>query len=417
MATSVLAAKKGLPAAVNSSSNNPVSSSNASPVQLSVADSAPPTRAPISPLSLMSSASNSWNETPKGVGSSSSDGAAGGGSAILRTPLGHVAQEKSESESDDDGHVAKDSLKSASLSSRPAEEPAHFAPILATVTRLLNAKSMKTQKQVVMKEDEIKLILTHVREIFMVEPMLLEIAPPIRICGDIHGQFYDLLRIFDRCGTPPQSGYLFLGDYVDRGRHSMETIILLFGLKILMPSKVFLLRGNHECASINKMYGFYDDVKRRYNIKLFKTFADVFNCMPVACSINEKILCMHGGLSPELDDLQKINAIARPVDVPERGLLCDLLWADPEEGLEGFQESDRGVSYLFGEDVVTDFLDMHGYDLVVRAHQVVERGYSFFSDKQLVTIFSAPSYCGEFDNAAAVMSIDPEMRCSFAVLQ
>jgi protein phosphatase len=138
--------------------------------------------------------------------------------------------------------------------------------------------------------------------------------------------------------------------------------------------------------------------------------------MPVAASVGEKILCMHGGLSPELDDLNKIDQIQRPLDVPEQGLLCDLLWADPDEGVEGFLESDRGVSYLFGEDVVTDFLDLHGYDLVVRAHQVVEKGYSFFAERQLVTLFSAPSYCGEFDNAAAVMTIDPQMRCSFTIL-
>jgi protein phosphatase len=321
--------------------------------------------------------------------------------------------------------LAKESLSTSTMLGATTSTAAPASPtrpdelqtkMKALVDKMLAVKGNRQQKQILLKEDEIKLVLTHVREIFMAQPMLLEIAPPIRICGDIHGQYYDLLRIFDRCGTPPSSNYLFLGDYVDRGKHSVETIVLLYAYKILFPQNFFLLRGNHECASINKMYGFYDDVKRRYNIRLFKNFTDVFNCMPVACSISDKILCMHGGLSPELDNLQKINAIPRPMDVPERGLLCDLLWSDPEEEVAGYEESDRGVSYLFGEDVVGDFLDMVDMDLIVRAHQVMERGYAFFASRQLVTIFSAPCYCGEFDNAAAVMTIDEKLQCSFVII-
>jgi len=290
------------------------------------------------------------------------------------------------------------------------------ARLKTLIEKMLAVKGNRQQKQILLKEDEIKFVLNHVREVFMSQPMLLEITPPILICGDIHGQYYDLLRIFDRCGLPPQSNYLFLGDYVDRGRHSVETIVLLYAFKIMFPVTFFLLRGNHECASINKMYGFYDDVKRRYNIRLFKAFTDVFNCMPVACSISEKILCMHGGLSPELDNVKKINDIQRPCDVPERGLLCDLLWADPEDEISGYEESDRGVSYLFGEDIVGDFLDTVDMDLIVRAHQVMERGYAFFAQRQLVTLFSAPCYCGEFDNAAAVMKIDERLQCSFVII-
>lgn len=286
----------------------------------------------------------------------------------------------------------------------------------ALVEKFLAAKGNRQQKQILLKEDEIKFVLGEVRNIFMSQPMLLEITPPIRICGDIHGQYYDLLRIFDRCGFPPASNYLFLGDYVDRGRHSVETIILLFCYKCLYKETFFLLRGNHECAAINKMYGFYDDVKRRYNIRLFKAFTDVFNCMPVACAISDKILCMHGGLSPELTNIQQINKIERPADVPEKGLLCDLLWSDPEEEVTGYQDSDRGVSYLFGEDIVGEFLDEVDMDLIVRAHQVMERGYAFFASRQLVTLFSAPCYCGEFDNAAAVMSIDDKLQCSFVII-
>ena len=187
--------------------------------------------------------------------------------------------------------------------------------------------------------------------------------------GDIHGQYSDLLRLFEYGGFPPEANYLFLGDYVDRGKQSLETICLLLAYKIKYPENFFLLRGNHECASINRIYGFYDECKRRFNIRLWKTFTECFNCLPVAALIDEKILCMHGGLSPELRSLEQIKKIARPTDVPDSGLLCDLLWADPDKDIQGWGENDRGVSFTFGNDTVTEFLDKHDLDLICRAHQ------------------------------------------------
>ncbi|CAD2215687.1 serine/threonine-protein phosphatase PP1 [Angomonas deanei] len=293
---------------------------------------------------------------------------------------------------------------------------ANTAMVQALIEKMLVVKGKAVQRQIMIREDEIKMVLNAVREIFMSQPMLLEIRPPVRVCGDTHGQYYDLLRIYEKCGFPPYANYLFLGDYVDRGKHSVETIILQFCYKVVYPENFFLLRGNHECASINKMYGFFDDVKRRYNIKLFKAFTDVFNTMPVCCVISEKIICMHGGLSPDLTSVASVIDIERPCDVPDRGILCDLLWADPEDDVQGFLESDRGVSYLFGEDIVNDFLDMVDMDLIVRAHQVMERGYGFFASRQLVTVFSAPNYCGEFDNDAAVITIDDKLQCSFLII-
>lgn len=127
---------------------------------------------------------------------------------------------------------------------------------------------------------------------------------------------------------------------------------------------------------------------------------------------------MHGGLSPDLKDLRQIrDDIMRPLDVPDHGLLCDLLWADPDKDIEGWGENDRGVSYTFGADKVTEFLQKHDLDLICRAHQVVEDGYEFFAKRQLVTIFSAPNYCGEFDNAGALMSVDESLMCSFQILK
>lgn len=188
--------------------------------------------------------------------------------------------------------------------------------------------------------------------------------------GDIHGQYQDLLRLFEYGGYPPSANYLFLGDYVDRGKQSLETICLLLAYKIRYPSKIYLLRGNHEDAKINRIYGFYDECKRRFNVRLWKVFTDCFNCLPVAALIDEKILCMHGGLSPDLDNLNQIREIQRPTEIPDSGLLCDLLWSDPDQKIEGWADSDRGISCTFGADKVAEFLDKNDLDLICRGHQV-----------------------------------------------
>ncbi|KAH8028051.1 hypothetical protein HPB51_012637 [Rhipicephalus microplus] len=259
-------------------------------------------------------------------------------------------------------------------------------------------------KTVQLTEAEVRGLCLKSREIFLSQPILLELEAPLKICGDIHGQYTDLLRLFEYGGFPPEANYLFLGDYVDRGKQSLETICLLLAYKIKYPENFFLLRGNHECASINRIYGFYDECKRRYNIKLWKTFTDCFNCLPIAAIIDEKIFCCHGGL------------------------LCDLLWSDPDKDVQGWGENDRGVSFTFGADVVSKFLNRHDLDLICRAHQwaavsclfipqVVEDGYEFFAKRQLVTLFSAPNYCGEFDNAGGMMSVDETLMCSFQILK
>jgi len=285
------------------------------------------------------------------------------------------------------------------------------------ITKLLEVRGARPGKQVNLLESEIRALCTTAREVFLKQPTLLELEAPIKICGDLHGQYFDLLRLFEYGGFPPDSNYLFLGDYVDRGKQSLETICLLLAYKIKYPENFFLLRGNHECASINRIYGFYDECKRRFSVKLWKTFTDCFNCLPVAAVVDEKILCMHGGLSPDLKQLSQIARLERPTDVPDQGLLCDLLWSDPDKDVTGWGENDRGVSYTFGADVVSDFLDEHNLDLVCRAHQVVEDGYEFFAKRQLVTVFSAPNYCGEFDNAGAMMSVDDTLMCSFQILK
>ncbi|KAL8540908.1 hypothetical protein ACS0TY_002238 [Phlomoides rotata] len=282
------------------------------------------------------------------------------------------------------------------------------------IRRLLEGKG---GKQVQLSEVEIRQLCVNARQIFLSQPNLLLLHAPIRICGDIHGQYHDLLNLFEYGGYPPAANYLFLGDYVDRGKQSLETICLLLAYKIRYPDKFFLLRGNHEDAKINRVYGFYDECKRRFNVRLWKIFTDCFNCLPVSALIDDKIICMHGGISPELKRLDQINEIQRPTDIPDNGLLCDLLWADPDPRAKGWADSGRGVSCTFGPDVVAEFLEKNGLDLICRGHQVVEDGYEFFAKRRLVTIFSAPNYGGEFDNAGALLNVDESLICSFEILK
>ncbi|ROL48333.1 Serine/threonine-protein phosphatase PP1-beta catalytic subunit [Anabarilius grahami] len=280
------------------------------------------------------------------------------------------------------------------------------------ISRLLEVRGCRPGKIVQMTEAEVRGLCIKSREIFLSQPILLELEAPLKICGDIHGQYTDLLRLFEYGGFPPEANYLFLGDYVDRGKQSLETICLLLAYKIKYPENFFLLRGNHECASINRIYGFYDECKRRFNIKLWKTFTDCFNCLPIAAIVDEKIFCCHGGRS---FSRSTVNGADQTHHETDGRLLCDLLWSDPDKDVQGWGENDRGVSFTFGADVVSKFLNRHDLDLICRAHQVVEDGYEFFAKRQLVTLFSAPNYCGEFDNAGGMMSVDETLMCSFQV--
>lgn len=299
----------------------------------------------------------------------------------------------------------------------PCRGPLPLLDVDFMIEKLVAGRDQRRGTLVQLDEGQVRSLCEAARSILLSQPSLLELDAPINVMGDIHGQFYDLLDFFGLGGAPPTANYLMLGDYVDRGRQSIETICLLLAYKVKYPENFFLLRGNHESASINRIYGFYDECKRRYNIKLWKSFCDVFNCLPPAALVDDKIFCMHGGISPELVSFEQVRNITRPAEVPDTGLVCDLLWADPDKDIAGWSENDRGVSFLFGPDVVSSFNQKHGLDLIVRAHQVVEDGYEFFAKRQLITMFSAPNYCGEFDNAGALLGIDETLMCTFRVIQ
>ncbi|PYI33801.1 hypothetical protein BP00DRAFT_444180 [Aspergillus indologenus CBS 114.80] len=326
---------------------------------------------------------------------------------IENTPIGPILQFATNTPM---GHNTQ------SLSEHPKKAVVDNALLDAMIARLL-ARVGPSKKSLCLDEAEIRQVCQASRELFLSQPMLLELNAPVKVVGDIHGQYSDLLRLFQLCGFPPAANYLFLGDYVDRGKQSLESILLLLCYKLRYPANFFLLRGNHECANVTRVYGFYDECKRRSTIKTWKTFIDVFNCMPVAAIVAGKVFCVHGGLSPSLSDMEDIRGIARPTDVPDYGLLNDILWSDPADQEEDWEPNERGVSYCFGRRVIVDFLQRHDFDLICRAHMVVEDGYEFYQDRLLVTVFSAPNYCGEFDNWGGVMSISDELLCSFEVLK
>ena len=297
------------------------------------------------------------------------------------------------------------------------EEDIENDTISRLLKMLLSLKKGNTTLLMHLKEVTIKRVLQQAYQIIEKEPVQLELNAPIIIVGDIHGQYYDLLRIFECLKTPSEKRFLFLGDYVDRGKQSIETILLLLCFKIKYPNNIFLLRGNHESAPTNKIYGFFDECKRRVNVRIWKSFTEFFNILPITALIENKILCMHGGLSYEVYDMKYFKEIKRPTEIPDEGLLCDLLWSDPSSDLyTNWGKNERGVSVTFSKDVVEKFVKENNLDLICRAHQVVEEGFEFFANMKMVTIFSAPNYMGEFDNNGGMLEVDENLLCKFHII-
>ncbi|KAI6191974.1 Serine/threonine-protein phosphatase [Aphelenchoides bicaudatus] len=251
---------------------------------------------------------------------------------------------------------------------------------------------------------------------------LINVPIPVNICGDVHGQFFDIQRIFLSMGLPDTKRYLFLGDYVDRGPNSVECISLLLALKICLPNRIYLLRGNHEVSVVNRTYGFWEELQKRFKIgvamKLFKEFNIIFTHLPLAALVRGRVLCMHGGISPKLRTIEDIRKIRLPFDDPPSNTLeQDLLWSDPAVGVHGFEFNKlREVSVCFGENELRKVCQKNNLDFIVRAHQVMPNGYGFFAGRKLVTIFSAPNYAPELNNKAAILNIDKHMSASFTIL-
>ena len=198
-------------------------------------------------------------------------------------------------------------------------------------------------------EIEVKLLCEKAKELFIEESNVQSIDAPITICGDIHGQFDDLTELFNKGGKCPETNYLFMGDFVDRGFNSVETFLLLLALKVRYPDRITLIRGNHETRQITQVYGFYDECMRKYgSINVWRYCTEIFDYLPISAIIDGKIFCIHGGLSPTIDTIDEIRNIDRKQEVPHDGAMCDLLWSDPDQDLKGFGISPRGAGYLFG---------------------------------------------------------------------
>ncbi|EPS58158.1 serine/threonine-protein phosphatase, partial [Genlisea aurea] len=278
------------------------------------------------------------------------------------------------------------------------------------IDRLLKPRGWKppVPRQFFLDCNEIADLCDNAERIFSGEPTVLQLRAPIKIFGDLHGQFGDLMRLFDEYGSPSTAGdiayidYLFLGDYVDRGQHSLETITLLLALKVQHPYQVHLIRGNHEASDINALFGFriecVERMGERDGIWVWQRINRLFNWLPLAALIEKKIICMHGGIGRSINHVEQIENIQRPIAM-EAGsvVLMDLLWSDPTENdsVEGLRPNARGPGLVtFGPDRVMEFCNNNDLQLIVRAHECVMDGFERFAQGHLITLFSATNYCG-----------------------
>ena len=275
----------------------------------------------------------------------------------------------------------------------------------AMVSKLLEHKFLP--------EKEVLQLCERARSLLSEESNVHGVRAPVTVVGDIHGQFHDMLEMFKLGGPAPDTNYLFLGDYVDRGYYSVETVTLVVALKVRYPDRVTIIRGNHESRQITQVYGFYDECVRKYgHAGVWKAFTDLFDYMPLTAVVENQIFCPHGGLSPSIDSLDDVRKIDRFQEVPHEGPVCDLVWSDPDDRT-GWGMSPRGAGYTFGQDISEQFNHANGLKMIARAHQLVMEGYLWHHDQSLVTIFSAPNYCYRCGNQASIMEVSDDMTSEF----
>ncbi|CAD6592137.1 MAG: Serine/threonine-protein phosphatase 4 catalytic subunit [Alectoria sarmentosa] len=338
----------------------------------------------------------------------------------------------------------------------------------------------------IIPEPQVREICHKARELLIEEANVVQVDAPVTICGDIHGQFHDLMELFRVGGDVPDTNYLFMGDFVDRGFYSLESFLLLLCLKVRYPDRITLIRGNHESRQITTVYGFYDECLRKYgSANVWRYCCEVFDYLALGALVlgtsstlepsftdqsqaiepvdddveieimnsrNEvtarfprsrrrlfesdglnsspprtpskagpsgtgatsdsggshhsggAVLCVHGGLSPLIDSVDKIRLLDRKQEVPHEGAMCDLLWSDPDE-IDTWGLSPRGAGFLFGPDIVKRFNHLNDLSLIARAHQLVMEGFKEMFDSSIVTVWSAPNYCYRCGNVAAILEL------------
>eukprot|EP01017_Pseudomicrothorax_dubius_P035535 TRINITY_DN4990_c0_g1_i1.p1 TRINITY_DN4990_c0_g1~~TRINITY_DN4990_c0_g1_i1.p1 ORF type:complete len:491 (-),score=141.73 TRINITY_DN4990_c0_g1_i1:204-1676(-) len=267
------------------------------------------------------------------------------------------------------------------------------------------------------KVDLIRLINDAVK-IFRSEGNVVQLQDPLTVVGDIHGQYYDLVKIMEIGGNADTTKYLFLGDFVDRGSFSIEVLILLFALKTNYVDTMYFLRGNHECRQMTTFFNFRTECLYKYDQEIYDLFMEAFDCLPLSCIVNGKFIAVHGGLSPELKTIEDVNKLDRFKEPPRHGIFCDLLWSDPVDNDDGicenlYRSNDvRGCSYFYGTDAVNTFLDRNGLLSVIRAHEAQIEGYKMHrwngnsEFPVVITVFSAPNYCDVYNNKGAVIKFE-----------
>lgn len=299
--------------------------------------------------------------------------------------------------------------------------------MLEEIFEKLNYKDFQDfhQKPYLLTELEVKFVCQKAKELLISQTNLKSLTSPITLVGDIHGQYHDLLEIFKIGGYIPDTNYLFLGDYVDRGYFSVETISLLIILFIKYPNRLTLLRGNHESRTVTQTYGFYAECLKKYgNIMVWKYFTDLFDYFHIGAIIDEEIFCIHGGLSPSIKTLDQIRIIDRFQEIPIEGPFTDLVWSDPappsitldDEKLD-FGLSPRGAGFIFGKEIVNEFLRLNNLSHISRAHQLCMEGYQLLYDDKLSTIWSAPNYCYRCGNKASILEIRSNQDKFFNIFQ
>ncbi|KAM3182850.1 hypothetical protein ACTXT7_011516 [Hymenolepis weldensis] len=280
----------------------------------------------------------------------------------------------------------------------------------------------------VLKGEYAKLSEVELTQLYCVMPDLLlednividlDLSTPLYIIGDFFGQFGDLLRMFKLLGYPPEKRYLFLGNYINRGDRSTETITYLYSLKLRFPKHIYLLRGNHECQHVSENYGFYNECATRFTGKLWQPIVRTFDHLPLIAIIEEKIFCCHSGMSPNIQrkgisNLQEFRdylekTISRPTEIDTNVLMTHYTWSNPDPEIEDWDENPAGLGYLYGPSVVKEFCERLGIQQIIRSNEYFEKGYDYSFDGKILTIFSAPNYLGTFINNGAIveMSKDP----------
>jgi serine/threonine-protein phosphatase 4 catalytic subunit len=267
------------------------------------------------------------------------------------------------------------------------------------------------------EQKDVEMLCEKAIELLRDYPNIVSVPSPVSVCGDTHGQFYDLLELFALGGKCPDTNYLFLGDYVDRGYYSVETFTLLLALKVRYPNRMTLLRGNHESRQTTQAYGFYDECTRKYgDSSVWQLFNKVFDLLPLCAVIGERIFCVHGGISPIITSLDQIQNSDRKKEIPERGLMSDLLWSDPDT-VSGFQISPRGAGYIFGDSAVQQFNRANKLTLICRAHQLAMEGYVEWFDRKLFTVWSAPNYCYRGGNPASILEVATDLTTRWKMFE